>query len=78
MYITGMCTEHCTIFSVILGLHDFTTDYYCTQPLHYCRRAPKSNGLITDLQCGKSCVQFIFVRRGAPFTALHTGCHEKD
>lgn len=37
MYITGMSTEHCTIFSVISGLHDFTTDYY---PSH--RRRPST------------------------------------
>lgn len=40
MYITGMSTEHCTIFSVISGLHDFTTDYYRTQPPHYCSHTP--------------------------------------
>lgn len=51
MYITGMSTEHCTIFSVISGLHDLTTDFYCTQPLYYC--TPKSTGLITDLLCEK-------------------------
>lgn len=46
MYITGMSTEHCTIFSVILGLHYFTTDYYCTRPRHYCSPTPKSTGLL--------------------------------
>lgn len=46
MYITGMSTEHCTIFSVISGLHDFTADYYCTQPRRHCSPTPKSTGLL--------------------------------
>lgn len=58
MYITGMSTEHCTIFSVISGLHDSTTDFYCTQPLYY--RTPKSTGLITDLLRGKKVVSNSF------------------
>lgn len=43
MYITGTSTEHCTIFSVISGLRDFTTDcllYTAAPPI---RHAPEPN-----------------------------------
>lgn len=74
MYITGMSTEHCTIFSVISGLHDFTTDHYCTQPRHYCSPSPTSTGLLPRIRNVKGLIHgpYVEVLLLLPYTLAAT------
>lgn len=78
MYITGMSTEHCTIFSVISGLHDSTnwTTIVHSHVIH-CRPTPENlpDFSLTDLATMRSLILFPYVEV-LLLTALHTGCHE--